>query len=107
MGLALANVRRDKTMRVKLRFIPGLIASYFGLDEVSSLELPENAKYEDLMKALEKRFEEASNGSGHGEGRSLPDSFVILSNGEPITSKLNRPVNPGEEISVVVMVSGG
>ena len=94
-------------MKIRLRFIPGLIASYFGLEETSSLELPEGARYKDLMSALEKRFEEASNGSGHAEGRTLPDSFVILSNGEPITSKLNDPVNPEEEISVVVMVSGG
>lgn len=94
-------------MRVKLRFIPGLIASYFGLEERSSLELPEGAKYRDLMRVLEKRFEEASDGSGRAEGRSLPDSFVILSSGEPITSKLDAPVKPEEEISVVVMVSGG
>lgn len=94
-------------MKIRLRFIPSLIASYFGLEEISSIELPEGAKYRDLMSALEKRFEEASNGSGRAEGRALPDSFVILSNGEPITSKLDDPVNPEEEISIVVMVSGG
>ena len=94
-------------MKVKLRFIPGLISNYFSLEGSSSLKLHEGARYKDFMSALEKRFEEASSGSGYAEGRALPGSFVILSNGEPITSKLNKPVNPEEEISVVVMVSGG
>ncbi|MCX8187488.1 MAG: hypothetical protein N3F65_02625 [Nitrososphaeria archaeon] len=94
-------------MRIKLRFIPKAVADYFGLKEISSLELRDDAKYRDLVNVLEKKFEEASGILGDSDVKAFPESFIILSNGESVMVKLNEPVKPEEEISVIVMAMGG
>lgn len=94
-------------MKVRLHFIPRAVANYFDLEETSSLEFSECAKYGDLMNTLEKRFGEASKGLSCVEDKVFPDSFLILSDGESMILKLNEPIKSGEEINVIMRVLGG
>lgn len=94
-------------MKVKLRFIPKTVANYFDMNENSYLEVPEGSRYRDLVSHLEKRFRETSRKLGHAGDQAFPDSFIILSDGESVAFKLDEPVRPGEEISIIMMAVGG
>lgn len=94
-------------MKVRLHFIPGSLASYFGLSVISLVELPDGAKYKDLVDFLKGRFEEASKSSNQFRGMAFPDSFMVLSDGGPISERLNEEINPQEEITIVMIADGG
>lgn len=92
-----------QTLDVKVRYLSWGIAKSFGSPEkVETVNLPGEAKYQDILDMLEKKLKRHAS-----KGEKLLDTFVLLCNGRVLHRIKHEPLDPDCNILVGYADFGG
>ena len=95
-------------MEVKIRYLTDEIAKSFGANQkVEVVQLPDGAKFNDLLDLFRRKYEQNNPKSGHKIEDDILGMFIFICEGKNLRRVKNELINPEKEVLVGFADTGG